>query len=268
MMPGLVFAKVVDVYQNYTADIQLLADSEILSNVRIAGRIYWQLQKNDTVIVQFVGGDRDYPIITDFIMDPKSERIQGSNIDDIHLVHTVRDDDGKIVGSIDIKTDRKGSLSIDLQGDEGNLNLNIGGDTGKLAVTVAGDASILVKGNSQIETIGQAKIISRDKLVLTAEGNAEIITNSKVKITAKDHIEVVSEKNIEVTAGKKTKITTAGDTEIITTGKTDIISKGETNVDGKIVNLGKSAKKKFINNLPNCFYTGAPHNILNTNVKA
>lgn len=268
MMPGLVFAKVVDVYQNYTADIQLLADSEILSNVRIAGRIYWQLRKNDTVIVQFVNGNRDDPIITDFIMDPKSDRIQSSDIDDIHLIHIVRDESGNVVGSIDIKTDRKGSLSLDLQGDEGNLNLNIGGDNGKLAVMVAGDASILIKGNSQIETIGQANIISRDKLILTSEGNAEIITNAKAKITAKGHVEVVSEKNVKITAGKDTKITTAGDTKIITTGKTDVKSKGEVNVDGKVVNLGKSTEKRLINNLPDCLYAGVPHNILNTNVKA
>lgn len=268
MMPGLVFAKVVDVYQDYTADIQLTADSEVLSNVRIAGRVYWHLQKNDTVIVQFVGGKRDDPIITDFIMNPKFDRIQSSDIDDIHLIHTVRDEDGNIVGSIDIKTDRKGSMSIDLQGDEGNLNVNIGGDNGKLAVTVAGDASILVKGNSQIETLGQADIISRAKLILTAEDNSEIITNAKVKITAKDNVEVVSEKNVKVTAGKNTKIETAGDTEIATIGKTDIKSDGEINVDGAEVNLGKSATKKLINNLPKCMYTGTPHNILNTNVKA
>jgi len=266
-MSGIVYAKVLEVFQDYTADIQLRADSEILPKVRISGRVYWQMQKGDTVLVQFINGNRDNPIITDFMMDPKSDRIQGSNVDDIHLLHTIRDEDGEIVGVVDIKTNRTGSMSINLQGTDGDLNLNVGGDNGKLAIAVAGDADIIVKGASQIETIGQADIISRDKLILTAEDNTEIVTNSKAKITAKDHVEVVSEKDVKLTAGEKTKITTAGDTEIVTTGKTDITSEGETNVDGSTVNLGASASKKLVNNLPKCFYTGAPHNILNSNVK-
>lgn len=47
----------------------------------------------------------------------------------------------------------------------------------------------------------------------------------------------------------------------------DIKAQGSVYVDaGVMVELGKNVSKMFVNNLPNCLVTGAPHQINNTNV--
>jgi len=81
--------------------------------------------------------------------------------------------------------------------------------------------------------------------------------------------------DISITAGElmatkgKIHLKTDGDLSIESTnGDIDVKTlTGNVNVDGMMVNLGKNPAGQFVNNLPACLVTGAPHFVGNTNVK-
>ena len=60
-----------------------------------------------------------------------------------------------------------------------------------------------------------------------------------------------------------------GNVNLSVEGSVDIESAGEVNINstGSSVNLGHNLTDNFVNNLPNCLVTGAPH-ALQANVKA
>lgn len=88
-----------------------------------------------------------------------------------------------------------------------------------------------------------------------------IATNGDISITA-GMSDPSSPGNIKVTTemGNIDVTSTAGEVNV----KSDT---GNINIDGLMVNLGKNQAAQFVNNLPTCLVTGAPHFVGNTNVR-
>lgn len=194
--PGLTTAVITGIVpEQHAADIQFRDDAERMSNVKVTGRVYWNLQVGDIVLVGFISGLRANPVIIDKILLPGDELLEDSDPDDIHLRHVVKDQDDNVTGKIDIRADKDGNLTLTISGEAGNLTLNIEGAEGNITANIQGDAKI------------------------TADG-------------------------------------------II-----DLIAKGKVTVDGETVELGSNLAKQLVDNLPNCLFTGAPHQLGRVNVK-
>lgn len=167
-------AIITNVYRGrYTADIMYRDTEEVVLGVRIAGRVFWPLQKDDFVIVGFLDGRADYPIILDKVLLRGDPRIT-DDPNDIHLIHEVgpRDEEGnitEITGRIEIKTDKDGNLSLEISGKVGTLNIKTSGD-------VKVDGSSVELGNNL------AKLLVDNLPVCLFTGAKHQIGNTNVKV--------------------------------------------------------------------------------------
>lgn len=225
-------AKVIAVTpDHHSVDIEYRATSEIIRDVKIAGRVYWNLQPGDFVLVGFIDSI-DNPVVLDKVLLRGDPRIKESKKDDIHLIHEVGpvDEDGKITeitGRIEVHTDVEGNLTLALSGIVGTLNLKALGD----------------EGNINIEGVGQLNV--------TAPSGVNVTTKGDAIVTAVGNIEATATGDIKATAG----------------GGLEAIAKGDVKVDGASVELGKNLVKQLVNNFPVCLFTGAKHAIGNINVE-
>lgn len=157
--PALQIATVTNIVPDqHAVDVQFHEDGEIMSQVKVTGRVYWNLQIGDVVLIGFIRGMRDNPIVIDKILMTGDELLEESDPDDIHLKHVVKDKDGNVTGRIEIQTDKNGNMSLTLSGTKGNLNLNIKGEEGKVTATIAGDADISVGGDAKLNAKGKVEI--------------------------------------------------------------------------------------------------------------
>ena len=157
--PGLRIGTVKNVHADQHAiDVQFHEDGEIMSEVKIIGRVYWNLQEDDIVLIGFINGLRDNPIIIDKILMAGDKLLEESDPDDIHLKHTVKDKDGNVTGKIEVQTDKDGNLSLTLSGLKGGLSLNVKGDEGNLIVAITGDADISVGGDAKLKAKGKVEV--------------------------------------------------------------------------------------------------------------
>lgn len=130
--------------EHHSVDIEFRSTTERIRDVKCLGRIYWNLQPGDYVLVGFIDNITN-PVVIDKILLRGDPRITGSEIDDIHLIHEVgpRDEDGKITevtGRIELHTDK-----------EGNLTLNLSGNVGNLKVLATGDISAVAGGTVKVD---------------------------------------------------------------------------------------------------------------------
>ena len=91
-------ARIIGIHPgSMSADIQYRDSDEIIRNVKVAGRVYWNMQVGDYVLVDFLD-DIDNPVILDKVLLRGDPRITESEKDDIHLIHEVglTDEDGNI----------------------------------------------------------------------------------------------------------------------------------------------------------------------------
>lgn len=159
-----------------SARIQYRDNSEIQVGVKIAGRLYWNLQEGDYVIVAYIAGDQSDPIILDKVL-VKGDPLLGTERpppDDIKLLHTVKNDSGDITGQIVAQTDKNGSLNLELTGDIGTINLKALGE----------------EGNINIEGNGSLSITAPSGVVVNSDGNVEVNSSGDVKLEASGSVEI------------------------------------------------------------------------------
>jgi len=157
--PGLQIGTVKNVHAGqHAVDVQFHEDGEIMSRVKVTGRVYWNLQEEDVVLIGFIRGMRDNPIIIDKILMAGDELLENSDPDDIHLKHIVKDKDGNVTGQIEFQTDKNGNMTLKLSGLKGNLNLDIEGDEGNITASINGKAVITVKGDIKLNSDGTVEI--------------------------------------------------------------------------------------------------------------
>lgn len=148
-------AVVVKVNPNqFGADIQYRDSAEIQRDVKMAGRVYWNVKVGDYVIVAFLDGQQDNPIILDKVMLKGDSLIENSSLDDIHLVHEVKNDDGDVTGRIEFRTDKNGKLTVDVSGETGSIEINADGTEGKLTINCSGDIEVNSGGDVKIDGAG------------------------------------------------------------------------------------------------------------------
>ena len=190
----MLIARVLERKQKHSADIQLSESGEIYRAVRMAGRVYWNVQKNDLVLIGFIAGDRSDPIILDRIILPSNEIILKSAVDDIHLIHELKttDDDGKetVTGRIEVQTDKDGNLILNLSGVKGNMAINLTGEEGKMTLISKGDIAIETENNISVKTKGDAKIESDGETSIKATGNVKVESADNVVVEAVKLIEL------------------------------------------------------------------------------
>ena len=121
-----------------------------------------------------------------------------------------------------------GTITIDTKKD---INITA---TGTGTISIDGDVSLTTKGNTTLNTVNCDVTASGD-CTISADGNISVVTT---------------------------------DCDIVASGDCNVTADGVCNVDGSTVNLGKNAAKMLIDNIPACLFTGAPHYIGNSNVKA
>ncbi len=164
--------------KHHSVDIEYRATTERIRDVKCLGRIYWNLQPGDYVLVGFIDNLTN-PVVIDKVLLRGDPRITSSALDDIHLIHEVgpRDDNGiltEITGRIEVQTDKDGNLSLTLSGKLGTLNLKALGDQGNVNIEAAGNLNISVKGDAVLDVTGKATV--------TAGGDVEISAEGKVKV--------------------------------------------------------------------------------------
>ncbi len=152
-------AVVVKVNPNqFGADIQYRDSAEEQRGVKIAGRVYWNLNVGDYVLVAYLDGDSSNPIILDKVLLPGADLIKNSSPDDIHLVHEVKNDDGDITGRIEFRTDKNGKLTVDVSGETGSIEINAEGTEGKLTINCSGDIEVNSGGDVKIDGAGSVNL--------------------------------------------------------------------------------------------------------------
>lgn len=100
------------------------------------------------------------------------------------------------------------------------------------------------------------------KITMGIDGSIAVDTKSNLTITTE------SGGTANVTIDGDVNLTTHGKLNLTSTGDCTVKATGNCNVDGAVVNLGKNAASQLVNNLGVCIYSGAPHAVGNTNVKA
>lgn len=163
---------------HHSVDIEYRSTTERIRDVKCLGRIYWNLQPGDYVLVGFIDNINN-PVVIDKVLLRGDPRITGSELDDIHLIHEVgpRDKDGiltEVTGRIEFQTDKDGNLTLILSGKLGSLKLKAQGDEGNINIEATGEMILSVTGDVILTTAGDA--------VVTAGGNIEAKAIGKVTI--------------------------------------------------------------------------------------
>jgi len=180
-------AKVVKVNPaHHSVDIEFRSTSEIIPDVKIAGRVYWNLQPGDYVLVGYIESN-DNPVVLDKVLLHGDPRIEGSERDDIHLIHEVgpRDDKGiltEVTGKIEVHTDTNGNLTLTLSGELGSLNIKAQGKEGKINIEAAGDTTIISDGNVYVGTDGSATVTAKGNISATADGDISAVAKGTAKV--------------------------------------------------------------------------------------
>lgn len=122
--------------------------------------------------------------------------------------------------------------------------------------------------NDDGEITGEVRVHTDKDGILTVEMLGTIGSiNLKASGEVGDiNLESIGSLNV-IAPGGVTVNSEEGNVSVVAGGDIDVTAGGKVVVDGGSVELGSSATKKFVNNLPACLFTGAPHAILNTNVK-
>lgn len=189
-MKGLEIAIVETMHKNHVADIKYQSNSVRQLKVRITGSVYQNLQVGDLALVGFLGNNPSNPIIIDKIMGHDHQLIADSEIDDIHLRHIVKNEDGEITGSIEFHIDKDGNVTINFGGKVGNMALNLTGKEGKLSINSTGDISLETTANLSAKVAGGVSIESEKGVSIKASG--------KVKVESADIVEVTGAKGVHL----------------------------------------------------------------------
>lgn len=233
----IVEARVEAVYPNHTADVEILDSAELIFGVRKSGRIFWNLQKDDLVLVAYLGDEGSNPIIFDSVLPQKHPLVQAGTLDGIHFKHEITrapegGGDPEVVGSIELVTDENGAAILNMSG---SLAINVTGEEASINLSAQKGVTVIAEGDISVNTSGKATVAAQGDVDVTSEGKATL------KAT--------------------------GDAQVESTAKVTV--KAPTvDVDSAIVNLGKNPAKQLCNNLPACIISGAPHAIGNVGVKA
>ena len=167
-----------------SVDIEYRSTTERIADVKVAGRVYWNLQPGDYVLVGFIE-TIDNPVVVDKVMLRGDPRIDDSAPEDIHLIHEVgpRDDDGiitEVTGRIEIQTDKDGNLTLNLSGVLGSLNVNALGEEGNINIigggTVKVDATTVELGNNVV------KVLANNFPLCLFTGAKHAVGNKNVKV--------------------------------------------------------------------------------------
>ena len=220
--------------QFHAVNVEGYRNGKEYSLVKVAGMAYWLPQIGDMVVLAFIDGKNEMPIILNKIMGI-GNNLFASKKDDIHVDHLIKDSDGKPTGRIELHTDKNGNLQLNLGGLKGNLAINANGTEGNIYLHG--------KGVLKINVVGDAGIKSSGNIKMEAMGDAEIDCDGDINAVCRGGANITSE----------------GDTAIASTGKTTVQAEGDVEVDGENVLLGKNMSKHPANNFPTCLFTGAPH---------
>ncbi len=171
-----------------SVDIEYRSTTEIIPDVKVAGRVYWNLQPGDYVLVGYIESI-DNPVVVDKVMLRGDPRIDNSDPEDIHLIHEVgpRDDDGvitEVTGRVEIQSDEGGNLTLTLSGNLGNLKLKMLGDEGNINIEADGAVSIAAKGDVVVNTRENAIVAAFGNIEASAGGDLEATAVGTVKIDA------------------------------------------------------------------------------------
>lgn len=160
---------------HHSVDIEYRSTTERIRDVKCLGRIYWNLQPGDYVLVGFIDNITN-PVVIDKVLLRGDPRITESKMDDIHLIHEVgpRDDDGKlteVTGRVELHTDKDGSLTLKLSGNVGDLKVLA---SGNVYVGADGNATVAAKGNASVTADGDISAVAVGNLEAKAGGKATI----------------------------------------------------------------------------------------------
>jgi len=190
-MPSLMeLGHVTSVAEQYHAvNVEGYRNGKEYSLVKVAGMAYWLPQVGDMVILAFIDGYNEMPIVLNKVMGVGNE-LYASKKDDIHIDHVIKDADNIITGIINLRTDKYGNCTITMSGIQGNFNIKANGQggnitlqgNGALAVRVVGDADIETSGNLKLSTMGDAEIDSDGDVNVKSRGNADITVEGNVDI--------------------------------------------------------------------------------------
>jgi len=280
--------------KHHSVLVESFRSRTIYKNVRVAGKGYWLPQVGDLVLLAFVEGQSEQPIVLDVIMISGDDKMSSGDNNDIQINRIAKDEDGKPTGegAINLHTDKYGDVHLTLNGSKGNLFIHAYGDEGRIVLNskgktilnADGDVEIDASGKTHIQTMGQTDIESDGDLTITGRGDTTITTTGKTEIISKEsdtniltELGNTSITTVEGTTAIQSKgnitITTEGDTSISTTGKTTIESDGDIDVTGSTVNLSGTVtvanstvpgQAGCFNGIHNCLFTGAPHSNITT----
>ncbi len=234
----IIEARVEAVYPNHTADVEILDSAEMISEVRKSGRVFWNLQKDDLVLVAYLSDDGSNPIIIDSVLPQKHPLVQAGTLDGIHFKHEITrapesgNGDPEVIGTIELTTDENGAAVLSLSG---SLDINVTGEESSISLTSKKDVTVNATGDISLNASGKATV--------AAQGD------------------------VDVTSAGKATLKSTGDVKVESTGKATVKA-AQVDVDSPLVNLGKNPAKQLCNNLPACLISGAPHAIGNVGVKA
>jgi len=161
--------------EHHSVDIEYRSTTERIRDVKCMGRVYWNLQPGDYVLVGFIDNITN-PVVIDKVLLRDDPRITGSKLDDIHLIHEVgpRDDKGiltEITGRIELHTDKNGNMTLDISGAVGDLKVMA---SGNVYVGADGNATVAAKGNASVTADGDISAVAGGKLEATAGGAVKV----------------------------------------------------------------------------------------------
>lgn len=161
---------------NFAVEIQYRDNSERQRGVKIAGRIYQNLQIGDVVIVAYADGSPADPIILDKVLVPGDPLLgdERPEPDDIKMLHEVKNSDGEVTGKIVMQTDKDGKLTIEVSGILGEINLIAKGNQGDVKVFSAGATVITSMGGTTVNSTGAVNVNSESDVNVVAAGNVDI----------------------------------------------------------------------------------------------
>jgi len=169
-----------------TADIMYRDTHEKQRGVKIAGSVYRNLKERDFVLVDYLHGEADSPVIMNTLMLPKDPRItdEASVLDAINFIHEVKDEEGTVTAKLQFTTNNDGDLILSLSGASGSLNLNLnveGEEGGNINILAKGALTLDVPTGAVITSEGDVTVNAKD-IIATATGDAKIDASGTVEL--------------------------------------------------------------------------------------
>ncbi|MEN3034825.1 MAG: phage baseplate assembly protein V [Candidatus Methanosuratincola sp.] len=215
---------------NYECNVRLKNSELELRGVQIATAAYGLVvppSVGDLVLIDFVGGDLNFPIVIGRIYNEK-DRPPVSKTGE--LVYSVPYEEDKELRRVYIQL--PGGMKVCLK----DAEVTVTAGATRVTIQRGGDVTIEANGDVKVKSKGDTAIEAEGDISISAS-NLKITTEEDLSISSGNNVNVDGGKDVNVTAGNNLKNTASNNAELSAGVQASVEGTATVKIKGGIVNI-------------------------------